>query len=285
MPDSHSARLPSRRTRARPAGIAHVRPLLRALRRSGRRALRTALAAPPAIGLLAAALILLALWSAANWTVQVIRKPTEMFFPVSGALSKTPPETWREYGPLFRAHSTAVITPELLAALAQIEGAGNPVARTYWRWRLSWNPFEWYRPASSAVGMYQITEATFREAKRYCIHDHALAEDGPWYDVTSCWFNVLYTRVVPSHAIEMTSAFLDRSVANTLRSRHIAAATLQQKQDLAAVIHLCGAGAGDAYAQRGFRSNARQRCGDQDLGSYLALVNAMKRQFARLWTP
>jgi hypothetical protein len=54
---------------------------------------------------------------------------------VSGALTKTPSETWRQYGPLFREHSTAVITPELLAALAQVEGVGNPVARTYWRWR------------------------------------------------------------------------------------------------------------------------------------------------------
>ena len=54
------------------------------------------------------------------------------------------------------AHATAVMTPELLAALAQVEGAGNPVARTYWRWQAGWNPFEVYRPASSAVGMYQM---------------------------------------------------------------------------------------------------------------------------------
>ena len=72
---------------------------------------------------------------AVNWLVQVARKPTELFFPVSGVLNKTPAETWREYGPAFRAHSTAVMTPELLAALAQVEGAGNPVAQSYWRWR------------------------------------------------------------------------------------------------------------------------------------------------------
>jgi len=52
-----------------------------------------------------AALALLAVWSAANWVYQVIRKPTELFFPVSGVLSKTPAETWRQYEPLFRAHS------------------------------------------------------------------------------------------------------------------------------------------------------------------------------------
>ena len=35
----------------------------------------------------------------------------------------------------------AQIQPELLAALAQVEGAGNPVARTYWWWHLTWDPF------------------------------------------------------------------------------------------------------------------------------------------------
>jgi hypothetical protein len=174
------------------------------------------------------------------------------------------------------------MTPQLLAALAQVEGAGNPVARTYWRWQLASNPFELYRPASSAVGMYQITDATLRDAKRYCIHDHAVVEAGPWHDPRSCWFNGLYTRVVPSHAVEMASALLDARVASTLARHRIAAATLQQKQDLAAVIHLCGAGAGDAYAKRGFRLTPGQRCGDHDTRRYLAQVNAMKRVFARL---
>lgn len=277
----HTSGSPDRRGR-RTRKRRRVFAFARRLSRRGRRALRVLRAAPPAARMIAAAVVVLAVWSTANWTYQVIRKPTEMFFPVSGVLAKTPAETWREYEPLFRGHSTAVVTPELLAALAQVEGSGNPVARTYWRWRWSWNPFEWYRPASSAVGMYQITDATFQVAKRYCIHDHAPAEDGPWYDVTSCWFNVFYTRVVPSHAIEMTAAYLDRSVATAIGRERIASATLQQKQDLAAVIHLCGAGAGDAYARRGFRLAAGARCGDQDVGAYLALVNAMKRLFARL---
>ena len=246
---------------------------------SVRRALRLLWTAPPAIRVAAIAIAVLALWGAANWIVQAVRKPSEMFFPVGGALVKTPLETWRRYGPLFREHSTAVMTPELLAALAQIEGAGNPVARPRWTWRPSWNPFELYRPASSAVGMFQITDAAFRDAKRYCVHDHTVVVDGPWYDPGSCWFNSLYTRVVPSHAVEMTAALLDRRVANTLAPR---AATLEQKQELAAVIHLCGPARGEAYARRGFLPSAGQRCGAQHLASYLAQVNALKRLFARL---
>jgi hypothetical protein len=237
---------------------------------------------PLPVRLLAGGLAILAVLLVLNWVYQVIRKPAEMFFPVSGVLYKTPTETWRQYSPLFRGHSTAVMPPELLAALAQVEGAGNPVARTYWRWRLTWSPGEVYRPASSAVGMYQITDAAFREARRYCIHDHVVVEDGPWHDVSSCWFNWLYTRVIPSHSIEMTAAVLDRNVVNTMSRRRIATATLQQKQDLAALIHLCGGGAGDAYARRGFKLTAGQRCGDHNVSNYLAQINTMKRLFARL---
>jgi hypothetical protein len=238
--------------------------------------------APLAVQLLAGVVVALALWAAVNGVYQVVRKPTELFFPVSGALYKTPTETWREYGAFFRAHATAVITPDFLAALAQIEATGNPLARTHWRWQIPTHPFEIYRPASSAAGMYQLTDATFAEAKRYCVRDRAVVEDGPWHDFGSCWFNGLYLRVVPSHAIELTAAYLDRRVAATLARSRIATATLQQKQDLAGVIHLCGAGAGDAYARRGLRATARQRCGEHDLRDYLAHLNAMKRTFARI---
>jgi hypothetical protein len=213
--------------------------------------------------------------AALNWAYQVVRKPAELFFPVSGALFKTPTETWREYEPIFRAHSTKLMTPELLAALAQVEGAGNPVARTPWKVRVSHDPREVYRPASSAVGMYQMTDGTFREAKRYCIRDHAAIEEG-------CWFNSLYMRVIPSHAVEMTSAYLDLRVAAILERRRLRSATLEQRQNLAALIHLCGAAAGDAYAARGFRLAAGQRCGEHDPAAYLARVAALQRLFARL---
>jgi hypothetical protein len=246
--------------------------------------LRAFFRSPRKVQVFVGGLVVVALWFAANGVYQVVRKPSEVFFPVSSRLSKRHPDTWRRYQPIFRSHATAVITPSLLAALAQVEGAGNPVARTYWRWQPTWNPFALYRPASSAVGMYQITDGMFREAKRYCIHEHEVVEQGAWHDLGSCWFNGLYTRVVPSHAAEMTSAFLHRQVVRTLERRRITGATLRQKQDLAAVIHLCGARAGDAYARRGFRLTAGERCGDQDVRGYLAQVNALKRVFAQLAT-
>jgi hypothetical protein len=247
-----------------------------------RLALRAFRRAPTLLQTLIVLAIVVVLWLAVNWVYQVVRKPSELFFPVSGTLNKTPTETWRQYAPLFRKYSTNVMSAELLAALAQVEGSGNPVVRTYWRWSFKPKPFEVYRPASSAVGMYQITDGTFAEARRYCIHDHAVAEDGPWNDWKSCWFNGLYTRVIPSHAVELTAAYLDRSVATTLARHHVKFATLERKQDLAALIHLCGAGAGDAYVRRGQRLTEGERCGDHGARDYVARVNGMRRVFENI---
>ncbi len=222
------------------------------------------------------------LWFVVNGIYQVVLKPTELFFPVSGTLYKTPKQTWSSYQRIFRKHSTATITPEFLAALAQVEGSGNPIVRTYWRWSASTHPFKIYRPASSAVGMYQITDGTFAEARRYCIHDHVVVEDGPWNDFRSCWFNSLYMRVIPSHAVEMTSAYLDRRVARALARAGIVNATLKQKQELAAVIHLCGAGAGERYARRGLTLAPGQRCGDHDVRAYVRKVARMQAVFEQL---
>jgi len=219
---------------------------------------------------------------ALNWTYQVIRKPSELFFPVSGTLYKTPAETWDAYERIFKKHSTPVMNAHLLAAFAQVEGSGNPIVRTYWRWSLTAKPFDVYRPASSAVGMYQITDGTFEETRRYCVHDHVVVEDGPWNKPRTCWFNSLYSRVVPSHAVEMTSAYLDRRVTDTLRRQGFSKASVRQKRDLAAVIHLCGAGAGDRFARRGLSLQSGQRCGDHDVRVYVGKVRAMQAQFARL---
>ena len=126
------------------------------------------------------------------------------------------------------------MTPELLAALAQVEGAGNPVARTPWRVRASADPREIYRPASSAVGMYQITDGTFREAKRYCIRDHVADRGG-------------LLAQQPVHARDPEPRGRDDlGLPRPQRAPRCSRASasrrqLAQKQDLAALIHLCGA--------------------------------------------
>ena len=220
-----------------------------------------------------AAMLLVALF-VVNIMYQVVRKPSELFFVTGHRLDKEPAETWRQYGTLFRERSTATITPELLAALAQTESSGNPVARTYWRWQVALNPFSIYKPASSAVGLYQTTDPAYAEVARYCIRDHAVVDE-------ECGLGP-YVRVLPSHAIELASVYLDRQVAFVLARVPDAKPNPQQKQDLATIIHLCGAGPALGYARRGFQLADGERCGDHLVAGYLAKVNAMKRQFQRL---
>ena len=217
-----------------------------------------------------------------NAIYQVYHKPGELLAPVSDSFSKTPEATWESYGPLFEKHSTNIISPEFLAALAQIESDGNPIARTYWRWKWSWNPFKIYRPASSAVGMFQFTDGTFAEARKYCIRDHKVVLDGPWYDFRSCWFNIFYARNIPSHSIELTAAYLHQGVVDILAARSVAKISVDQKQKLAAVIHLCGASRGAQFVKRRFRLAGSERCGSHSLRHYLAKMDRVKKQFEGL---
>ena len=59
-------------------------------------------------------------------------------------------------------------------------------------------------------------------------------------------------------------------------------ATPAQKENLAALIHLCGAGTANGYARRGLVLSPGLRCGDHDAAHYIARVNAMKREFVAL---
>ncbi|MBR1175868.1 transglycosylase SLT domain-containing protein [Bradyrhizobium sp. KB893862 SZCCT0404] len=247
----------------------------RGFRRSARWVRKSFAHAPRTFRIASGAAIPLAAFTLLNITYHVIRKPTELFVVVGNALDKEPADTWRQYTPLFRTYSTATVSPELLAALAQVESSGNPVARTYWRWRWSFNPLAIYRPASSAVGLFQMTDPAFAEAARFCVRGNAVTQTG-------CGSAFFYIRVIPRHAIELASVYLDRQVALVLTLAGDVKASAQQKQDLAAFIHLCGAGPAAAFARRKFQMIAGERCGDHLVAGYVARVNAMKRQFVRL---
>ncbi len=282
-PKRPTAKHPHPRTR-RKRGITFT--LLWGFVREGWRVLRAVmravLASPPIVRAVVIPTLLLLLWLGVNWAYQTFHKPTEIFFPLDHSLNKQPGRDMEAIRIAFpRAcdcgHHTGVSRragagrgrgescgTDLLAMATDVESLGAGI-----------------QPASSAVGMYQITDGTFSEATRYCIHDHVVVEDGPWHDLQSCWFNSLYTRILPSHAIELTAALLDRQVTQTIGPQRIGKVTLQRKQDLAAVIHLCGAGAGRAYAARGLRLTRNQRCGDHDVSDYLARINELKFEFAK----
>jgi hypothetical protein len=234
------------------------------------------------VRLLVISVLLLALWAPINLAYQVTQKPSELLAPLSGWLIKTPDETWRSYAPLFHRYATTNVAPELLAALAQAESAGNPLATTYWRWRFSINPLAIYRPASSSVGMYQMTDAAYIEARRYCVSHHRIAEDHADSNASACGQSGSYWRIMPRDAIELAASYLDRKIAALLAKHHPASLTQQQKDNLAAVIHLCGPGPAASYVRHGFHLAPGERCGDQDIAVYVGRVSNFERQFRRL---
>jgi hypothetical protein len=120
-----------------------------------------------------------------------------------------------------------------------------------------------------------LTDAASSEAQGYCILDHTVAETG-------CSATLLHSRVVPRHATELTAVFLDRKVTAILGQRRNTRISRQQREELAAVIHLCGAGPATAFARRGFRLMPGERCGDHDVAAYVAQINTMKRKFLSL---
>src|ERR1700674_460555 len=137
-------------------------PRLRRWRQKARWARRKLAGVPRIVRIAGVVAILLAVVGLTNIVYQVIQKPTELFAFVGHRLDKEPAETWRQYGALFRTYSTGTIPPELLAALAQGESSGNPVERTYWRWRWSFNPFAIYQRPSSAQNFILLSSGASR---------------------------------------------------------------------------------------------------------------------------
>ena len=92
----------------------------------------------------------------------------------------------------------------------------------------------------------------------------------------------LYIRAIPSHAIELAAVYLDHNLERIFTGRPTAKPSAEHKRELASMIHLCGAGAAKAFAQRGFRLVSGESCGEHDVATYLTRVKAMEREFLRL---
>jgi hypothetical protein len=99
---------------------------------------------------------------------------------------------------------------------------------------------------------------------------------------TGCSATLLDSRVVPRYTTQLTAVFLDRKVEAILGHHRNTRISRQQREELAAVIHLCGTGPAKAFARRGFRLTPGERCGDHDVAAYVAQINAMKRKFLHL---
>jgi hypothetical protein len=224
-------------------------------------------------------LILLGLFFALNFLVQIARKPAEALGILGLGRSRSLAETWHDYSRDFRRHATEITPPTFLAAMAQVESSGNPLATPKWRFRWSGNVWRWFAPESTSVGLFQLTDGAYERAKKFCIRRGRVVMDGPWHDWGSCWFNWAYMRISPSHSIEMTSAYLHHEVVTSLAGR---SASLENQRRLAAVIHLCGPGRARAFIRSGFSLNSAGRCGRHVVREYVEAIERYERQLRSL---
>ena len=248
------------------------------------RLMRAFRGAPRAVQVTVALLVALTLGLAVNWTYQVVRKPSELFFPVSGSFYK---ESGRRRGaPTARCsarHSTARDVARPAGRARAGRGLGQPRRENLLALGSDARAVRNLSPRRRAPSAcIRSRTARLPIARRYCIHDHAVAVEGPWYDVSNRAGSTSSTRGrcrrTPWSSRRRISIV---GVAEMLGASSGRAATLQQQQNVAALIHLCGPGVAAAYARRGFAPAPGQRCGAHDVRGYLATVNAMRRVFSR----
>lgn len=221
------------------------------------------------------------LFAGINWVYQVVNNPIILLHSFFAGDFKSSKSTWKAYHHLFKEHSTPMMTAPFLGALAQVESAGNPVITPRWKWRFTTNLFKIYAPASTSAGLYQYTKPTFKDAKRFCIHNHRVALRGSVFRLSGCWFNGLYSRLWPSHAIEMTSARLHYYVERILKKRGQRNVSLLKKQKLAAIIHLCGVRRGEVFAQADFQFRATPKCGSHNTSAYFRRIEQVMKRYSK----
>jgi hypothetical protein len=216
-----------------------------------------------------------------NFMVQLIKKPAELFGLFASGAYKTTAETWKDYGKYCEKHSTRIMTPEFLCAMAQVESGGNQFSTPRWRWRVTTDITQIYAPASSAVGLMQFTDDTFKEAKRFCIHDHKVVLQGNFFELDRCWLNFLNTRLSPSDSIEMTSARLHYYIEDILNDYGYSKTSLRNKQELGAVIHLCGVSKGKEFVRNHFRFDTISPCGSHNPAVYYGRIEIVMNNLKR----
>src|SRR5260370_37935547 len=96
---------PARRTGSR---ARRIKRIARRTVKVWRRVKRWWRPAPRPAKFLMAALVLLILWLGINWIYQVVRKPSQLVFPVSGTLYNSPGEALAAYAPSLRKFATPV---------------------------------------------------------------------------------------------------------------------------------------------------------------------------------
>ncbi|MCH2535573.1 MAG: lytic transglycosylase domain-containing protein [Bdellovibrionales bacterium] len=173
--------------------------------------------------------------------VQIIQKPAHLLGFMSSYFYKTPYETWQSYHQDFKQYETITTSSYVLAAIAQVESSGNPIATPHWEWNLKNKWHSLYAPVSSSVGLYQFTTPTFERAGTLCVHKGEIYDKvEPYQILHPCWWSRFGVRLSASSSIRAASAYLHKEVGELLRRFNMEHLGVKSRARLAMVVHLCG---------------------------------------------
>lgn len=203
-----------------------------------------------------------------NLVFQIYQNPIHIFSFVSRPFSKTPQQTWKQYGEVFQELGDSHLTPELLAAIAQVESNGNPLAAPAWKVEATTDLAQIFAPASSAFGLMQITKGTF-ESMRII----AKSEGHP---------TPIMTRLSARDQIQLSVLHLRRNIQEILGQKGWEKLDRKRTTSLASVIHLCGPEIGRRLTKSGFRAERLPRCGSHWPQVYIQRVWELRQTFEKM---
>ncbi|MCB0348754.1 MAG: hypothetical protein KDD37_07955 [Bdellovibrionales bacterium] len=215
---------------------------------------------------------------ALNIILGVIRKPAHLLNPISKLFYKVPSQTWNSYKDVFSSYETDILDAHFLAALAQTESSGNPIATAYWQFSFKQDILSIFQPASSSIGLYQMTYDTFEDAKRFCFLNGEVRADDNRANLKICWKNNFRFRFLVSDSVSLTSARLHYYTQKVLKKYKGAVSKLKQQQ-LAAIIQLCGPNRASSFIRNGFSVKSMGLCGSHSVPAYVARVFKYKKIF------
>lgn len=207
----------------------------------------------------------------------IYHKPSIILLPVSNSFNKLPNETWDTYKDYFNEYSSKTISPFLIAAIVQHESAGNPLAQTYWKWNWDVNPFKWFAPASSSLGLMQMTSGTWEDAKKFCtLGGEVIREEGK----KSCW-NFLASRLFPASNIRLASIRYHYYLKKWKESLGVDNLSSKLSRRFISVMHLCGVEKAFKWADKPHLLKKR-RCGGHSVREYLRSIARLERKFRNI---
>jgi hypothetical protein len=202
-----------------------------------------------------------------NAIYQIFLNPIHLFSFISKPFSKTPQQTWDAYSEIFQRQGDTRITPELLAAIAQVESAGNPLAAPPWQFSLSTDVAQLFAPASSAFGIMQITKGTFETMRKL-----AKEEGRP---------TPVMTRLRVEDSVQLSAIHLRRSIQDLIGDRGWDKLDRRRSTHLASVIHLCGPEVGKRLIKLQYRTERLPRCGSHWPEVYSNRVWELRQYFEK----